>query len=159
MGILHNFCSRAQWHPCIKCITSLLDLIGDPRFRPPRPESTPVAPGGPSTPQDGRCRRRKALQAERASFSLNLKSRVTLPYTRVDFGGPASDVFRTMRDKGVGRLRKFTAFCIENGISLACSLSLSHPSSKSQTPKAKRNLRHLRSHAFPLETHTERRED
>ena len=23
----------------------------DPRFRPPRPESTPVAPGGPSTPQ------------------------------------------------------------------------------------------------------------
>ena len=67
--------------------------------------------------------------------------------------------FRTMRDKGVGRLRKFTAFCIKNGISLACSLSLSHPSSKSQTPKAKRNLRHLRSHAFPLETHTERRED
>ena len=29
--------------------------------------------------RDGRCRRRKALQAERASFSLNLKSRVTLP--------------------------------------------------------------------------------
>ena len=25
----------------------------DPRFRPPRPESTPVAPGGPSTTQDG----------------------------------------------------------------------------------------------------------
>ena len=50
-----------------------------------------------------------------------------------------------MRDKGVGRLRKFTAFCIENGISLACSLSLSHPSSKSQTPKAKRNLRTGRS--------------
>ena len=24
----------------------------DPRFRPPRPESTPVAPGGPSTPQE-----------------------------------------------------------------------------------------------------------
>ena len=28
-------------------------IIG-PRFRPPRPESTPVAPGGPSTPQAGR---------------------------------------------------------------------------------------------------------
>lgn len=28
-----------------------MDLIGDPRFRPPRPESTPVAPGGSSTPQ------------------------------------------------------------------------------------------------------------
>ena len=89
-----------------------------------------------------------------ASVSIsNLESRC--PF----FGGAASDVFRTKRDKGVGRLRKFTAFCIENGISLACSLSLSHPSSKSQTPKAKRNLRHLRSHAFPLETHTERRED
>ena len=24
----------------------------DPPFRPPRPESTPVAPGGPSTPQE-----------------------------------------------------------------------------------------------------------
>lgn len=104
----------------------------------------------------GECRRRKALQAERAGASVsisNLESRCP------DFGGAASDVFRTKRDKGVGRLRKFTAFCIENGISLACSLSLSHPSSKSQTPKAKRNLRHLRSHAFPLETHTERRED
>ena len=80
-------------------------------------------------------------------------------HAALDFGGAASDVFRTMRDKGVGRLRKFTAFCIENGISLACSLSLSHTSSKSQTPKAKRNLVHLRSHALPLETHTERRED
>ena len=26
-------------------------VYSDPRFRPPRPESTPVAPGGPSTPQ------------------------------------------------------------------------------------------------------------
>ena len=59
-------------------------------------------------------------------------------HAALDFGGAASDVFRTKRDKGVGRLRKFTAFCIENGISLACSLSLSHPSSKSQTPKAKK---------------------
>ena len=28
-----------------------MDLVGGPRFRPPRPESTPVAPGGPSTTQ------------------------------------------------------------------------------------------------------------
>ena len=52
MGVLHNFYSRAQWHTCIKCITSLPHRTTDPRFRPPRPESTPVAPGGPSTPQD-----------------------------------------------------------------------------------------------------------
>ena len=35
----------------------------DPRFRPPRPESTPVAPGGPSTPQGDkqRCDREVAV--------------------------------------------------------------------------------------------------
>ena len=107
--------------------------------------------------RDGRRRRRKALQASvLLSVSIsNLESRCPTRRFRLS----RNDVFRTKRDKGVGRLRKFTAFCIENGISLACSLSLSHPSSKSQTPKAKRNLRHLRSHAYPLETHTERRED